>query len=199
MAGIVSYSGHLATALRLKLGSTYPDILETAFGLAVMHGGLKELDFIRVEGSSYNPRPARIGLILLGDTGITDSTTLAAGFLAASEYPQRFSEPTNEIPANIHQLCQLSVAAPQVLLGEHNDNTAAISIALSLHLDRARHRHQASEPSILSQNTAFLKTTEEYLELARSSGNPLERLLRHWYERFGSKILESRRQMNRES
>ena len=59
--------------------------LDLAFRFAMDRGGALEPDYTRPEGQSYNPRPARIGVILINDSGEKAVEVLLAGLIASAE------------------------------------------------------------------------------------------------------------------
>ncbi len=69
---IRKHSPNLAGVVERLFDAKDLETIEVAFIKAIEQGGLEELDFTRESGVSYNPRPARIALILLNDAHIRD-------------------------------------------------------------------------------------------------------------------------------
>ena len=82
---ISSYSPHLAMLLARCFSAEHFPALDLAFRFAMDRGGALEPDYTRPEGQSYNPRPARIGVILINDSGEKAVEVLLAGLIASSE------------------------------------------------------------------------------------------------------------------
>ncbi|MFN8391450.1 MAG: hypothetical protein U0136_14275 [Bdellovibrionota bacterium] len=157
--------------------------LQKAFQFSVDNGGLLELDFTREPGVSYNPRPARVGLILLNDVRSRSLDQIIAGFFAtsASDASALFTEPSFADPI---RMASLALAAPESLLqADTLVERAARDLALALHLDRARHRHQAPNAKSGAAWEQFLADTAAYVALAKESEHPLFQMLDHWYRR----------------
>ena len=168
-------SPHLRKSLE-RQGFGDSALLRDAFELAVASGGLRELDFEREEGASYNPRPARVALILLDNCGVRDELTLAAGILAASDAPEAEAAETLAEAISIAKSTRCTAAALA------NADDRLLNIALTLQLDRARHRHQA-DASADSGWPEFIAETEKYIVLAQSRSHPLYQILAAWIQR----------------
>lgn len=166
-------SPHLAGELDRR-GLSCPT-LDAAFDFAIQHGGLDEVDFVREEGVSYNPRPARIALILLKDVQTDSFLTLAGGMLAA-------------VPAALHlaprsctdaaALAHRSALPPTELAGE-----PAAAIACAVFLDRARHLHQAASDRRRQIGETMLDQCKDYIRLAEHAAPGIAVLLTHWERR----------------
>ena len=140
------------------------DKIGEALETAMKNAGAKEFDFEREEGVNYNPRPARVALILIKDAKVRSIKAIAAGILASVELPF------------------------EVESKEEKD-----IIAVANWLDRARHLHLAEkgkiqEDSVLDFQLEFLKETEEYLKLAKNCSKELFILLDAWKSRFERRI-----------
>lgn len=183
-------SPHLASALKTAAPESDFALLDAAFNFSIQHGGRAELDFVREIGVSYNPRPARIGLILLKIAGITKSTVLAGGILATAH--DSIAEAVELLPKDVVKLARDSQLPTAVLFGKHLDGQAkdepafAAIIAVALHLDRARHIHMGPAEASVWRN--FLDETVQYVTLARWCSPPIAILLEAWTVRFARKV-----------
>lgn len=179
---LVSYFSNLANALSRSLTLDDRQLVEHATLFALENGALTELDFERQPEVSFNPRPARIVLILLNDAGVRDSKTLAAAALATLEEPCLNAAQTLFNQA----LCKLALSAnlpPQQLLKENFEPSVAL-IALALWLDRARHLHLSPSIKDASFRNDFVDQTRLYIQLANKTSSALELLLEAWLKRF---------------
>ncbi len=174
-------SPHLAGVLSRLETSGNPDALAEALTFAINHGALTELDFVRETGISFNPRPARIGLILLNEAGVRRLDPLAAAALACVHRDEQSAALSN-FPTEIWALALSSTAPPEELSGE------AQLIALSALLDRARHLHLA--PVNLRSELWPLVFTQvkSALPIAAQNSPHLGILLRTWAERFERRL-----------
>lgn len=83
MGVIHIHSQHLAKTLQ-RLGDLDESAwLNEAFALVISSGALWERDFVRPHSASYNPRPARVALILIHDALEKRPEVLAAGMLCS--------------------------------------------------------------------------------------------------------------------
>ena len=106
---IASYSPHLLGALERLPSPVNLPLLDEAFGWAMQVGGEKELDFTRDPEVSFNPRPARIPLILIKDASRFGTDLLAASILSTAPGSLLRTAPS---PAQIIQLaCKAQAAA----------------------------------------------------------------------------------------
>lgn len=162
-------SPHLFRCLERRFTPGLIQPFEQAFVAVVAANGELEQDFVRPPDVSFNPRPARLVLILLNDCGITDHQLLLAAMLCgcdqetlkvelAGEPYQPFKR-ENVQALEILRLTQLcSISLPDSLgysgtaLESHKEDiaapVAAVFILLALLLDRLRHVHQAGDPEL---------------------------------------------------
>ncbi len=156
--------------------------IDSAFAFSMDNGGWLELDFDREPGVSFNPRPARVGLILLNDAKITDGAVLTAGVLATAHADlENMRGALPELPASIRELAILAHSEPELL--EEMKDKAAGTVAVTLHLDRARHRHLVRDPEKLLQWRDFIDLTDRYTSLAERVCPQLAVLLGAWHRR----------------
>jgi len=187
---IAKFSPHLNGMLR-RSGVREVDWIDRAFAFSMDNGGWLELDFDREPGVSFNPRPARIGLILLNDAKVTDGVALTAGVLATAHADlELIRETLPELPPSIAELAILAQAEPEQL--EAMEDEAAGTIAATLHLDRARHRHLVRDPEKLLQWEEFLHITDRYTALAERVCPRVAILLTAWYRRANPGAPKSR-------
>ncbi|MCB0332923.1 MAG: hypothetical protein KDD55_05450 [Bdellovibrionales bacterium] len=100
-------------------------ILCDSYELSAKHGGKIEHGFTRKEGVSYNPRPARIGAILVKHFPLNTLSVVQRGMLAcAPKLPERYRTPL------------VPIFSPSEKSTEED-----LSIAAALSLDDLRHRH----------------------------------------------------------
>ncbi|MBL7661351.1 hypothetical protein JNK13_01230 [bacterium] len=150
------------------------ELLKTAYQTAILNHGAVEPDFSRDPGVSFNPRPARISLILINTVDISDLQSICAGMLACipnldsvDKLPQRLSD-----AAAIAQASQLPATA--IKLPE------ALIINAALFLDRARQSHRSSKQEL---PTLLLEESKQILELITPLSSPLAALIQAWQQR----------------
>lgn len=150
-------------------------LIDRAFAISMQHSGKEEIDFIREDGVSFNPRPARAALILIKDAKETSAVSIAA-IVIASVY-----ETTEDL--------EFDSAVLDLVKESLKDTTkiqskSAALIACSLWLDRARHLHQIAEENREKVWPSFLEMHKNYLELANKHSSSLHILLDAWERRF---------------
>jgi len=187
-------SPHLAGVLhRLKQQKPHLDIdsLDEVFDYAIRNGGLEELDFCRDPEVSFNPRPARIALILVQDAGVSSTEVIAAGILASVWPSDNGAEELREsIALPVAELSRESHCNPLELIERSSKNEVnfASIIATSLWLDRARHFHLSEKKNQALDAKEFLEQTESYIKLAESCSERLHTLLSSWFQRVERKL-----------
>lgn len=155
-------------------------LLEVSFAHAVEKGGLTELDFTREEGVSFNPRPARVALILLSNAQVTDPEVIAAGMLASSDPLDDLKH--LEVAERARVLAHAALEPPEVIASIDPAIRFEVAIvALALWLDRVRHLHQSPDATI--RWNEMLERTDCYITLAAQTSEPLHTLLLAWRER----------------
>jgi hypothetical protein len=187
---IINDSPQLAFTLLRRFSRDNIALLEQAFDVASQSGGAKELDFERKPDMPYNPRLARVTLILINDAKVTDYTLLAAAMLAAAlEANSALGHLDEAFPADIVHLAKLSQCSPQELRASHDPHwRKAALISLALRLDRARHIHLATDEIVRQSWKSFLEITDDYIDLAASVSVPLHSLFSTWKRRFQLKV-----------
>lgn len=176
LKNIYKYSQNLFHTLRNTLGDDISHELDRSFLSAINNGGLEELDFKRPEGQSYNPRPARIAIILITETLKRDDAILLAAFSAS------VFDTSNSIAATALEICGDSHTI------NYHPTSEAKFLALALHLDRARHFHLS--PDYLDKNSRakFHALTYKVINSAGPECKRLNDLLIHWLRRDEKKL-----------
>ena len=192
---IRDHSPHLASVLnRYKIPT---QLLDPIFDLAINLGGLDEQDFTRTEGSSYNPRPARLGLILVDNAKATNPLAIAVGMMACvGSDVGRFSERLSDLAPNIRdQLLSLlnEASIPIASWAEESLGLEARTISLAVLLDRARHAH-LSELAIRLELLEQIKTEMELgLRYAEDLEPKLWQLLKSWCDRYSMLAIQNQK------
>lgn len=176
---IKKFSPNLHLTIERILSLDEVALLDNAFSLAISHEGLKEIDFQREEGVSYNPRPARVALILINNAKVTDNKIIATSFLANIEAAVLKNLVSENIPSEYFQNALL--AKNPFLL--QNENKEIKLISLALRLDRVRHHHLSKELNSKEKWQEFLEENQKYIELAGNISPEIHLLLQKWQER----------------
>ncbi len=126
-------SSHLYGAIARACGESALPVVAEAFSFAIAKGGESEIGFDREIGVSFNPRPGRVGLILLNDCFVRDSQIVAAGLLATATKPEEFVAGVSR---------DLAIEARIPMDGVSRLSPAARAVRVALTLDFGRHLHQ---------------------------------------------------------
>jgi hypothetical protein len=179
------YSQHLTNALN-RIFKKIPAVIIEAFCFALKNGGLLEHDFTRVKDASFNPRPARICLILINDARVTAADILASSLIrsglemnptAIANYP--------ELDHLITKLAEDSLQNPLALCNmAKNDNRSPGILAAASWLDRVRHFHLADNETLAKKKDEVLELNQAYTELSKLCSEPLGIMLVHWEKLF---------------
>lgn len=115
--------------------------IHKAYSLAFRYGALNEGEVKRIEGASYNPRPARIAQILLTEGSIKECDVLITSILNCAE-PIIFKEEPNDT----HIYYSNDTTIRSILSGIPYKNIASplIAIVFSHILDKLRHLHMCN-------------------------------------------------------
>lgn len=144
MSGVTirKYSPHLASVVTRLFDAQALEQIAPIFHWCIEQGGLDELDFGREEGASYNPRPARVALILINDAASRDLTSVGAAIIAAGLEGSAFEPDGSQFQQLAEARAELA-ARPLAELVKLSDEDIceAGTIACCLWLDRARHLH----------------------------------------------------------
>jgi len=190
MGALAEYSPHLLGKLERRLYDRSLAPFEDALQFAISHGGLDEIDFKREPGVSYNPRPARVALILMDDLRVLEEEVLQAGICAsieATEFPITAALPKS-LPAQVFRIaadakCSFSELGVQ-------DGNEVLQVALALLLDRLRHLHLAPLPRLREVWPALESEVELAHRRAIDIESPIVSLLEHWQTRSLPKLRE---------
>ncbi len=181
------YSPHLVTVVHRHFGEIDRHAIFSAFLTALDAGGFDEIDFIRTAGSSFNPRPARTGLILINDARVRDAEIVSAGILSAIGKPLA-AKVSQDFTARVNELVTVSLLPASDLLNRPELPSAVAQIAGSRFLDRARHIHQAPPSHQRSIANALIAEAEALERLTMGVSGPLYLLIRAWRERFPARL-----------
>lgn len=182
-------SPHLARELARTVTSDDAAMLDDIFPVVMAHGGEAELDFIRDPDVSFNPRPARIPLILIQNLETKNGVSLAAGILSCIDrlldvsLPELEVSPLSGLVFEIAMCAQLPVAELEREAKKAGMQAAAV-VALAQYLDRCRHLHQSNIPEKSERFAAVLENYPGFLRLSQRYGPAVEPILVAWYERF---------------
>jgi hypothetical protein len=181
-----------APGLSGRIFRTYgliPENCHHAYELAAIHGGNNEIWFIREEGSSYNPRAARIAVILLQGSSDTSAEILCLGMLSSLLiYPdsvQRIENhdfPDNRIFQDFISLCNYFKADLNV---KTQISPWYIKIYISLFIDKMRHVH-LSDGDISSLIRETIHEAEHYLHLSEKHFPYYKPYIDKWINRFSN-------------
>lgn len=173
MPKIKQYSQSLDALLRKLFNEEEFLTLEKTFLFTLSNGGLKEIDFTRTEGQSFNPRPARMAQIVLKNSSLNSFKIINSSFLAC-----------------IKDECDLTaLIATKILEYERipNDQNKIDEeskvISLALLLDRARHLHLSKEYLNEQFRKNFYTKVKTVLKISGSSNEKLNLLIGHWLKR----------------
>lgn len=186
LKSIKKLSPNLHGALKRFVNMDDADLMDYCFETAIHHQGLEEIDFKREDGVSYNPRPARVALILINDAKILDPQLISTSFLANIEKNKlvNLKNEENKIPKEFFQNALL---AKSPFFYENLRKEIKI-ISLALQLDRARHRHLSPRLNNKENWQEFLEENLKYIKLAKDLSPQLHLLLEEWQERAMRKI-----------
>jgi len=169
--------------------------LDDVFDFAIRNGGLEELDYIRDPEVSFNPRPARIAMIVLQSAKLNSQEAVEAALLS-SVWPsdKEIENPPESLSENVLEIAARARLPPLTLIGSAKKEASNAEIlACCLWLDRARHYHLAEMSRDMLCLDRFLQTTESYIELAQEVSAPLHTLLLMWLNRVGTQLRRKRR------
>ena len=202
LRSLASYSPHLLLHLERIFSDESLSKIEEVFAFFLHHGGLKELDFERPIGEvKYNPRPARIVLILIRDAGIRDLEMLRVAIAASClELGEANSSILAVLDSREMELAQ-SVSLFQEswlkdaemgvskLISDRDQLTVKpnqLLLCLAIFLDRIRHVHRSSRkvellPRLISEAQILMSCSEHMTESAGIRS--VSGFIRHWLKR----------------
>lgn len=191
----------------IRLYGTIPEMCSRSYEITKKHQGNTELHFTREAGVSFNPRSARIAVILLeGNKEIepyqislailssllelhsTDSLKLITQELG-SELKKSFLDVCNRYQEIITEekeefYCE-DTAAFHVSGNKDKEEKIQDQILISLFIDKMRHVHLAKEnKEKLLQNVR--KEAEKYLRISEKQYPYYKPFIEHWLKRTNS-------------
>ena len=170
-------SPHLASVINsLELDI---ELLDAVFQATMLAGGDDELDFIRQPSVSFNPRPARVALILIKNCSCHNEKIIAAGMLASVAEFEIASLQVEQ------ESLKIALAAKEFLQNNLDAQlqTPVVQVALAAWLDRIRHIHLASEQNVDRLRAMSVERTRRFLPIATEHAPQLANLLKHWLSR----------------
>lgn len=191
-------SPHLYHVLRRLFPANLLPLFEHVFDFSCSNGGSLEVDFSRPDAASYNPRLARIPLIMLKEASVFDPAPIAASILATAEEPLKCfpSLDCGALSQEVRALVQsVPSKAENIIDISHRIFTKDVSdqeklpiiIALSLWLDRFRHFHQATPNHISSNKREILNAANSCNLIAERLDSPLAPIIRETARRLVTK------------
>ncbi|MCB0322268.1 MAG: hypothetical protein KDD69_01810 [Bdellovibrionales bacterium] len=173
---IADTSPNLAGVLRRMFPAAATEQIQQAYTYAIENGGGRECDFERDPEASYNPRPARIALILINNAEVREVDELQAALLATVPLPSS-SDGFSDL---VRQWAQAAARITSEPSQADPCSVPPIRIALAHYLDRARHLHLAPPERWPEVTTA----AAGHIALAATICPPLHVLIDAWYKRF---------------
>src|SRR5262249_50888456 len=140
VSGLIQRSPHLAGVVR-RTDPEALDFLDEVLAFVLESGGESEVGFERAHGVSFNPRPARLALILL-QAGVRDRFVLGGAMLSCSATPEGYAgSGASELLALANNSTELAQGLRAQLPGSRRESQIACAAALDLF----RHLHQARD------------------------------------------------------
>lgn len=167
-------SPHLEIVLKRHFRLEELSGLKTILDFVAQNGGVKELDFERKEGVSFNPRFARVALILMQDAKCLDLNVLGAAVIACAE--------SSDVDLDPEIVCVANETRDKFLAPLEFVNSDSILIGAALALDYARHLH-LSRINCEDEKIKICNAIVHYLELFKDDNNVLLTKLLAWKER----------------
>lgn len=157
---LINQSPALAGKLkRLSLNEPEMKMLLNSYEISVAYGANEEIGFTRVSGASYNPRAARICLILLTLGEVCDPRILSAALLTSSQKNLKDSAINNP------ELTTLLQVTRDIKKGNYKSATReTTSVVLSVQLDLFRHLHLTTHPSSFFESELTIELYQKALE-----------------------------------
>lgn len=191
----------LYNALRRIFQPSELELLETAFEFVQATGGEEEIGFIRPVDQSFNPRLARVALILIEEGRVAGLHNVCAALLSCSSAPGQFRiglegvDDYREIAGSIElaQLAQKTIS--EIVDSSSSLNSVALAIAGALRLDYVRHLHRTSLYRDLGQRGLEIELNDRLIQIldrqTEGEGSRIAQLLRSWNERERKKFAGS--------
>ena len=166
------------------------------FALALANSGRLEIDFQRSEGVSFNPRAARVALILMKDANEFSILALATTILSSIETVARESSPPPpplDLPMLREALLLTAFDTDNLRCEFLNSPESPVSRSATLavlcnHLDRLRHLHQAEDARLREVFPLIMKESDILLSFAAQVSAPLHDKISHWHLRVAPRL-----------
>lgn len=198
-------SQHLYQVLRRLFPANLLPLFHHVYDFAYSNGGSLEVDFLRLEGTSYNPRPARIALIMLKEASVCDPVAIAASILITIQAPLKcppsldlaldFADHLEDAKVLAHKATSyadnITPHSNQIFAKDISaQDKLTILIALSLWLDRFRHFHQATPSHVSSHKREILNAANSCKLIAERLDSPLAPIIRETARKLLTKYSE---------
>lgn len=191
---LAQLSPKLHAALRRHFADNYWAFFEFCGENAHQQGGQLELDYLRPEGMSFNPRWARIACISLDTARRFRVEEIAAAMLVGSDLAedvakqelllqtaQAASAPIAELTdRSLGVLARITLSPSEIATSEFSRRVEIAEIALARWLDRLRHLHLADKNRLRSCAGEMAAVFDSYVELALTVNSPQLERLRNW-------------------
>ena len=163
--------------LRRSFPATAIALAEECFALSLQLGGLEDSAVFRAEGVSFNPKPARLALILLNETSFRELELVCSAMLMS--VPLTNIQHCNTIKISTqHLTATWTLLDAPSLCSQIETNTSSLALALVWALDHLRHIHMTTlsplEIKALADQLHSLAMLTAVPEVAR-----LQQLLAH--------------------
>lgn len=186
-----NHSPHLEIVAANFFPPTDARLIMDALDFAIRFGGKVELDFTRPVDASFNPRPARVALILINDAKVRDTNIIIAGVLASvgkkelAEIENKEAFPNSALELALNAIDLIS----QIPNMNQNNDKIILTVSAAHWLDRIRHLHQS--PHIERWHELHAQT-QTFLGIMGEANPPLSQLINAWYKRFERKLIPLR-------
>ena len=169
--------GALTRSFRDVSAESFADVFE----FALENGGEDEVGFPRAEGVSFNPKCARVVLILLGDLLVAEKQLVRVAMLAAANPESWGKEGERELALR----AQKAFRSTDRFVHEESQGVKVVAIALFL--DLLRHTHQIQYSVAGSDASTLLAhavaDASVYEEWAEEHCPDVAKKIRMWRER----------------
>ncbi|MDD2942636.1 MAG: hypothetical protein PHC51_06685 [bacterium] len=186
------HSHHFSGVLSRSGLSLDRESLCRVFTWALNNGGWLEHDFSRPAGQTFNPRPARVGIILINDLGADSQELLEAGLASSVALPGDRALPGCELllpqaAELVDDYQRFSIDDVSRLLATERGLGVA-KVILANYLDRTRQIHRRQDEDRADYWRKVYQEREPYFRLAEHLGGVVENYLKQWLWRFELRI-----------
>ncbi len=176
----------------LRMYGSVPEPCKIAYDFAREHGGNSEIWFTREEGVSFNPRAARVGVILIEGVGSSEAVaieTLYLGILSSILiYPDSLKRMEDTIDSkeisfekfrDMHSEYTQLAGHPPDIKPEH------AKIFISLFIDKMRHIHlcESDKTKLIGETYGEAKY---YHDLSEKHFHYYKPFIAHWMKRYSN-------------